>query len=103
MKFIDNVKKWGWHILAAMFFFLYLGKGCTSSKIKKTNKNIDAVHVSVDSLKQEINILKNQLFTQDDLKNEMERVMLTFLIYEDDLDKGKASLSQIKNKIESND
>ena len=33
----------------------------------------------------------------------MEKVMLEYLIYEDDLDKGKTSLSHIKNKIEEND
>ena len=33
----------------------------------------------------------------------MEKVMLNYLIYEDDLDKGKTSLSQIKNKLEEND
>jgi hypothetical protein len=29
--------------------------------------------------------------------------MFNYLIYEDDVDKGKTSLSEIKNKIESND
>jgi len=35
------------------------------------------------------------------MKHEMRQVMFEFLIFEDDFDKGKASLSDIQNKIES--
>ena len=103
MKLVETVKKWAWQIIAGLFIFLYLGKGCTSSKIKKTDKNIDDVHVVIDSLTTELNLLKGQSFTKSELRDEMEEVMLDFLIYEDDLDKGKISLSQIKNKIKKND
>ena len=103
MKLVDNVKKWAWQILAIVFFFLFLGKGCTSKKVSKINNNVDDVHVAIDSLNSEINSLKEKTFTKKELKDEMERVMLNYLIYEDDLDRGKTSLSQIKNKIESND
>jgi len=103
MKFVETIKRWSWQILAVLFFVLFLGKGCTSTKISKTNKNIDEMQVEIDSLKTEISKLRDQSITRKDLKDEMEIVMLDFLIYEDDLDRGKTSLSQIKNKIESND
>lgn len=103
MKFVETVKRWSWQILAITFFLLFLGKGCTSTKISKTNKNIDEMHSEIDSLSSEISKIRNQSITRKDLKDEMERVMLDFLIYEDDLDRGKTSLSQIKNKIEEND
>ena len=103
MKLVETVKIWSWQILAIMFFLLFLGKGCTSTKISKTNKNIDEMHSEIDSLNTEISKIRNQSITRKDLKDEMERVMLNFLIYEDDLDRGKTSLSQIKNKIEEND
>jgi peptidoglycan hydrolase CwlO-like protein len=103
MKLVETVKIWSWQILAIMFFLLFLGKGCTSTKISKTNKNIDEMHSEIDSLNTEISKIRNQSITRKDLKDEMERVMLDFLIYEDDLDRGKTSLSQIKNKIEEND
>lgn len=103
MKFVETIKIWSWQILAVLFFVLFLGKGCTSTKISKTNKNIDEMHAEIDSLKNEISKLRDQSITRKDLKDEMEVVMLDFLIYEDDLDRGKTSLSQIKNKIESND
>ena len=62
-----------------------------------------SLNKSIDSLENRINVLENTTFSKDVMKNEMERVMLDFLIYEDDLDKGKTSLSQIKDKIEEND
>jgi len=103
MELVETVKRWSWQILAIVFFLLFLGKGCTSTKISKTNKNIDEMHSEIDSLNTEISKIRNQSITRKDLKDEMERVMLDFLIYEDDLDRGKTSLSQIKNKIEEND
>jgi hypothetical protein len=103
MKFVETIKTWSWQILAVLFFVLFLGKGCTSTKISKTNKNIDEMQVEINSLKTEISKLRDQSITRKDLKDEMEIVMLDFLIYEDDLDRGKTSISQIKNKIESND
>ena len=44
-----------------------------------------------------------QYATEKQVRDQMEITMLNYLIYEDDLDKGKTSLSEIKNKIESND
>ena len=41
--------------------------------------------------------------TAKEVRDEMELTMFNYLIYEDDLDKGKSSLSDVKNKIEAND
>jgi len=103
MKAIEFIKKWIWQILAALFFVLFIGKGCTSTKISKTNKNIDGLENKIDSLNFRLNQLEKSSLTDKKGRDMMEKVMLDFLIYEDDLDKGKTSLSQIKNKIESND
>jgi outer membrane murein-binding lipoprotein Lpp len=103
MNIVNIIKERAWQILAVLFLLLFLGRGCTSTKITKTNQNVDDLHVTVDSLSNEISKLRDKTFNKTDLKNEMERVMLDFLIYEDDLDKGKTSLSEVKNKIESND
>ncbi len=103
MKAIEFIKKWIWQILAALFFILFIGKGCTSSKITKTNQNIDTLENKVDSLSSRIEKLEKNTLTDKKGRDAMEKVMLDFLIYEDDLDKGKTSLSEIKNKIESND
>ena len=107
MKFIELIKTWAWQILAIIFLLLWVGQGCTSKKISKTNKllteNNEVLVVRVDSLSSEITSLKDNTATKKEVKDMMELTMLDFLIYEDDLDKGKISLSQVKDKIESND
>jgi len=107
MKIKEIVSKWIWQILTILFVMLYLGKGCTSKKISKVNSKIDKTNLelinSVDSLTTEIGNLKASSATKKEVTNIMESVMLDYLIYEDDLDKGKTSLSEIKNKIELND
>lgn len=107
MKIKEIVSKWAWQILAILFIILFLNKGCTNKKISKVNKNLDEKNVklvkSIDSLSVEVNKLEKSAATKKEITDIMESVMLEYLIYEDDLDKGKTSLSQIKNKIESND
>jgi hypothetical protein len=38
--------------------------------------------------------------TREDMEKSMKQNMFNFLIYEDDFDKGKTSLSEIKSKME---
>ena len=107
MKFIDLVKKWAWQVIAILFLLLWIGKGCTNKQLSKTNKmitenNIELVS-TVDSLSGIITEYNENTPTKKEVKDMMELTMLDFLIYEDDLDKGKISLSQIKDKIEAND
>jgi outer membrane murein-binding lipoprotein Lpp len=99
----EFMKKWGMTILAVIFFLLFMGRGCTSIKISKVNTNVDSVEMHVDSLEQKIVELEDKTISKKEMKDEFERTMLDFLIYEDDLDRGKTSLSAIKNKIEAND
>jgi hypothetical protein len=107
MKIKEFLTKWAWQIFAGLFFLLYLGKGCTSTKVSKTNSIMEtefkkSAH-KIDSLSKELNNLKESTATRSEVRDEKERVMLNFLIYKDDLDKGKTSLSKIKDKIELND
>ena len=59
MKFKDFVTKWAWQILACLFFLLFIGKGCTSSKVAKTNAMLEEKTVllehKVDSLTEAFN------------------------------------------------
>ena len=75
--------------LLVIVFFRQCGVNSEISKIKKENARISA---NIDSM-----------VTKEEMKKEMRQVMFEFLIYEDDLDNGKTSLSKIKDKIESND
>jgi len=74
-------------VLMAILFLRQCGLNSDLSKIKKENAKISA---TLDSS-----------VTKQEMKKEMRQVMFEFLIYEEDFDKGRASLSDIKNKIES--
>lgn len=103
----EFIKNWAVIIVAATFFLLYVGKGCTGSKIVATNNNIDSIKIELNILQDNIDArlkeLEAKTIHHKQMRDEMERVMYNFLIYEDDLDKGKISLSAIKSKIEEND
>ena len=107
MKIKDIVSKWSWQIISVMFILLYFGKGCTHKKVGKIDNKLDEKIVilsnSIDSLSLELNKFKQSTADEKQVTDIMEKVMLEYLIYEDDLDKGKTSLSHIKNKIEEND
>jgi hypothetical protein len=72
--------------LLVIVFFRQCGVNSEISKIKKENARISS---NIDSM-----------VTKEEMKKEMRQVMFEFLIYEDDFDKGKVSLSDLKNKIE---
>jgi len=83
--------------IAMTFSSLCFLQTCGSKgKITDNKKKIEVLETKVDSL---INIVGSQP-TAIDIKYEMEQAMYKFLIYEDDLDKGKTSLSDIKSKID---
>jgi hypothetical protein len=102
-KIIDLIKTNIWKITSVIFLFLFLSKGCTNTKIsnldKKYTDNTSRIESKLDSL----TIAISRVSTSKQVRDEMELTMFNYLIYEDDLDKGKTSLSEIKNKIESND
>lgn len=72
-------------VLLVIVFFRQCGVNSEINKIKKENAKISA--------------LLDSSVTKKEMKHEMRQVMFEFLIYEDDFDKGKASLSDIQNKI----
>ena len=87
------------YVIPAIAFFTLLCffQTCGSKgKIRDNKKQIDVLETKVDSL---IKITDAQPDASL-IKYEMEQAMYKFLIYEDDLDKGKTSLSDIKSKID---
>lgn len=72
--------------LLVIVFFRQCGVNSEINKIKKENAIISA---NIDSM-----------VTKEEMKKEMRQVMYEFLIYEDDFDKGKVSLSDLKNRID---
>ena len=92
-----------WKVTTGIFLFLFIMKGCTSTKIsnldKKYSENTLKIENKLDSLQNAV----ASMATAKEVRDEMELTMFNYLIYEDDLDKGKSSLSDVKNKIEAND
>ena len=99
----DFLLKHLWKVTTVVFLLLFLSRGCVNSKIsnleKKYSENTTAIQIKLDSLQN----LVSKMATKKQVQDQMEIVMFNYLIYEDDLDKGKSSLSDIKNKIEAND
>lgn len=100
---LNFLKNNGWKVSTVVFLLLFLAKGCTNNKIsaleKKYLENTIRLENKIDSLQKET----SRMATSKQVRDEMELTMFNYLIYEDDLDKGKSSLSDIKNKIEEND
>jgi hypothetical protein len=76
-------------VLLVIVFFRQCGVNSEINKIKKENAKISS--------------LLDSSVTKKEMKQEMRQVMFEFLIFEDDFDKGKASLSDIQNKIQPGD
>ena len=51
------------------------------------NRDADKVQKEIKNLKADVEFIKDNLATKKDIENQMETVMLDFLIYEDELDK----------------
>lgn len=98
-KFLNFLKDHGWKVSTAIFFLLYLAKSCTSNKVGDIQEDNKRLEKRMSELESRI----KQNATAKQVRDEMERTMFNYLIYEGDLDKGQSSLSDIKNKIESND
>jgi hypothetical protein len=70
-------------------FFRQCGVNRDIDRIEKENKKLSA---QIDS---------SSVVSKIELRKEMRQVMFEFLIYEDDFDKKKTSLSEIKSRIEN--
>lgn len=93
--------------MIATMFFLLVGffQQCSSNrKLSSQAEQIIKLQNTCDSLKQAFDeASKNKPITKQQIKDEMQLIMYDYLIYENDLDNKKISLSEIKNRIESDD
>jgi hypothetical protein len=89
MKVLEKLKTHSWLvslILVSLVFF----KQCSVSRDQdKIQKDIKQIAGKVDSLP-----------TSDQVKQTVNESMFNFLIYENDFDSKKTSLSEIKSKID---
>jgi len=77
-----------------LLIIVFLKQCGVNREIARTNKEIKQITQELDSI-------QKTFVTGDEVEKSLRRTMFDFLIYEDDFDKGKASLSDIKSKIEN--
>jgi hypothetical protein len=92
MKAIEKIKNYSWVITLILILFVLMRQCGVNRDIDRMEKSIKSINGKVDSL-----VIPNK----EEIRKEMNETMFNFLIYEDDFDKGKASLSDIKSKINS--
>lgn len=92
MQFIEKYFKL---IVLGFLFILFVQQCSVSRKADKAYKQAKVAADVTDSL------VKAGPVTAAEVKHISQQTMFEFLIYEEDVDKGKTSLSDIKNKIES--
>lgn len=89
---LEKIKTNSWAITLIILLIVLLRQCGVNRDIDKIQKNVKATNISVDSL-------KSKIISKGEIREEMNQTMFNFLIYEDDIDKGKTSLSEIKSKI----
>lgn len=92
MQFIEKYFKL---IVLGFLSILFVQQCNVSRKAEKAYKQAKVAAEVTDSL------VKMGPVTASQVKHISQQVMFEFLIYEEDVDKGRASLSDIKNKIET--
>jgi hypothetical protein len=90
MKSIEKIKNYSWAITLLLVLFILMRQCGVNRDIDRMEKSIKSINNKVDSL---------EIPNKEEIRKEMNETMFNFLIYEDDFDKGKASLSDIKSKI----
>jgi hypothetical protein len=93
MNVLEKIKTHSWWIILVFVIILNLRQCGINRNISRIDKSVKAINGSLDSL-------QNSCVTKQELEKSVKQNMFNFLIYEDDFDKGKTSLSEIKSKIE---
>ena len=96
MKIVEKIKANYWAIMLLLMLVILLRQCGIKRDIDRIEKNVKTVTEKTDSI-------QNTMVTREQVKYEMNESMFNFLIYEDDFDKGRASLSDIKNKINTSE
>lgn len=90
MKALEKIKQNSSYILMVLGIIILFRQCGVNRDIDRIEKSLKSVNNNMDSL---------DIPTREEIKTEINEAMFNFLIYEDDFDKGRASLSDIKSKI----
>lgn len=102
-KIGEFLKKWSVVIVTPLVLICTFKSCDTNKDLSRLRKEQKELKVTNDSLVSVIGQMNDEKITEKQVLDNMERVMLDFIIYEDELDKKKITISQIKDKIKSND
>jgi low affinity Fe/Cu permease len=94
MKTLEKIKEYSWAITLFLLLVVFLKQCGVNREVDRIDKEIKKITQSTDSI-------QGSLISKDQLDNALKQNMFNFLIYEDDFDKGKTSLSDIKSRIEN--
>jgi low affinity Fe/Cu permease len=94
MKTLEKIKEYSWAITLFLLLVVFLKQCGVNREVDRIDKEIKKITQSTDSI-------QGSLITKDQMDNALKQNMFNFLIYEDDFDKGKTSLSDIKSRIEN--
>lgn len=92
-------------IIIVMFGLLFMNNCSHNSNIKSLKKEFTQ---EIDSLTQELNDInarQSHFITTDEMEKIQNETMFRFLMYEEDIDKGRTSFSKIRielKKLENN-
>ena len=90
MKTLQNLKEYSWAVTLVLMVLIMFRQCGVNRDVDRLEKSVKSIHQKVDSIP-----------SGDKIKQQMNEVMFDFLIYEDDFDKKKTSLSDIKQKIQT--
>lgn len=97
-KTIKNT--WILSIIMCAFVFLTFTQSCNSSrKTGRVESDVKILTEKVDSLNSVIHRLSETTVQKSELREMLDANMLEFLIYEDDIDKGRITVGQLKLEI----
>ena len=94
MKTLEKIREYSWAITLFLLLIVFLKQCGVNREVDRIDKEIKKITQSTDSIQE-------SLITKDQMDNALKQNMFNFLIYEDDFDKGKTSLSDIKSRIEN--
>lgn len=91
---LQFVEKYGMLVLIVLATLTFFRTCSTSSTVNKLEKNVNSIDSTVRS---------GSTITDRDVDSIIKYRLYDFLIFEEDLDKGKTSLTDIKIKISANE
>ena len=100
MKTLEKIKGYSWMIIIGLMLIILFRQCGVNRDIDRIEKESKKSAILADSTLKTLQAI--DIITSDEVETQMNHVMFEYLIYEDDLDKGKISLSDIKNKIDEN-